>query len=63
MRLSPDALQAFTEKSKDFVDSNFEAYLDELQQLARIPGIAWSAFDPAELERSAEAVAKLLAGT
>ncbi|MEY4423700.1 MAG: hypothetical protein RLZZ258_803 [Actinomycetota bacterium] len=63
MRLSPDALQAFTEKSKDSVNSNFEAYLDELQQLARIPGIAWSAFDPAELERSAEAVAKLLAGT
>ncbi len=63
MRLSPDALQAFTEKSKDFIDSNFEAYLDELQQLARIPGIAWTAFDPAELDRSAEAVAKLLEGT
>ncbi len=36
--------------------------IDQLAELVRIPGIAWESFDPAELERSAEAVANLLAG-
>lgn len=48
---------------KSFVERNFDNLTGELIQLAKIPGIAWEAFDAAELERSAEAVATLLKDT
>ncbi|MGG5751536.1 dipeptidase [Zafaria sp. Z1313] len=38
----------------------FDRTLAELKELVSIPGIAWEAFDPAELGRSAEAVAALV---
>lgn len=41
------------------VDADFGRVVDELKDLVAISGIAWEAFDPAELERSAEAVAAL----
>jgi acetylornithine deacetylase/succinyl-diaminopimelate desuccinylase-like protein len=41
----------------------FSSKLAQLGQLVRIPGIAWDAFDAENLERSAEAVAKLLTDT
>lgn len=47
-------------EAKTFVDQNFDHLLGELIELAKIPGIAWEAFDPSELERSANSVAQLL---
>ncbi|MGP0223156.1 dipeptidase [Paenarthrobacter sp. NCHU4564] len=41
------------------VDSAFDSTLATLKDLVAIPGIAWSSFDPAHLDRSAEAVAAL----
>lgn len=45
---------------RDVNNCNFQAVLNDLKDLVAIPGIAWEAFDPAELQRSAEAVAQLL---
>ncbi|MCZ2404305.1 dipeptidase [Paenarthrobacter sp. Z7-10] len=42
------------------VAGNFRATVDALVDLVAIPGIAWDAFDVAELERSAAAVAALI---
>lgn len=43
--------------------SAFPKALEELSELVSIPGIAWEAFDQAQLGKSAEAVARLLRGT
>jgi len=48
---------------KEKVDAAFPVALANLGDLVRIPGIAWDAFDPQQLERSAEAVAELLRDT
>ncbi|WP_026554919.1 dipeptidase [Arthrobacter sp. 35W] len=45
------------------VRSRFDATVAELVDLVAISGIAWEAFDAAELERSAEAVAELVRST
>lgn len=50
-------------KAKLEIEQNFSGLLDELIALAKIPGIAWEAFDAQELERSAQAVAGLLQDT
>lgn len=50
-------------KAKLEIEQNFSGLLDELIALAKIPGIAWEAFDAQELERSALAVAGLLQDT
>ncbi|MCA4131410.1 dipeptidase [Arthrobacter sp. M4] len=42
------------------VDRSFGQTLATLSDLVSIPGIAWPSFDPAPLERSAEAVAELI---
>jgi acetylornithine deacetylase/succinyl-diaminopimelate desuccinylase-like protein len=42
------------------VSRSFDATLAQLTGLVAIPGIAWPSFDPAPLERSAQAVADLL---
>jgi acetylornithine deacetylase/succinyl-diaminopimelate desuccinylase-like protein len=42
------------------LERRFDASLAELVELARIPGVSAPGFDPAELERSAAAVAALL---
>ncbi|WP_028267087.1 dipeptidase [Arthrobacter sp. MA-N2] len=44
---------------KSSVDGTFDETMSRLKALVAIPGIAWPSFDPAELERSAEAVAAL----
>ncbi len=49
--------------ANDFVANNFGELKETLIALAKIPGIAWEAFDKKELERSAEAVAKLFSDT
>lgn len=48
---------------KEKVDAAFPAAIANLGDLVRIPGIAWDAFDPQQLERSAEAVADLFKAT
>lgn len=48
---------------KEKVDAAFPAAIANLGDLVRIPGIAWDAFDPQQLERSAEAVADLFRAT
>ncbi|MBV1778482.1 dipeptidase [Paeniglutamicibacter sp. ABSL32-1] len=42
------------------VEMDFERIVSELGRLVAIPGIAWESFDPAQLDRSAEAVAQLV---
>lgn len=54
--------QEVVERLRQGVHRRFPKTLEQLCELARIPGIAWGAFDPAELERSAEAVAALARG-
>lgn len=49
--------------AKSFVESKFDELKNELISLAKIPGIAWEAFDAADLERSANAVAQLFQDT
>jgi len=44
------------EQAQKFVDAAFEEAVAKLRHLVSIPGIAWPSFDPAELNRSAEAV-------
>ena len=48
---------------RESVASYFSETVAELVELVAIPGIAWDAFDPAALERSAEAVAALIRST
>jgi acetylornithine deacetylase/succinyl-diaminopimelate desuccinylase-like protein len=45
----------------DAIDARFDATVEELADLVRIPGVSAPGHDPAELERSARAVAALLA--
>jgi len=49
--------------TKEKIDAAFPVALANLGDLVRIPGIAWDAFDPQQLERSAEAVAELFRQT
>src|SRR5215218_9374235 len=44
------------------VSEAFDDTIAELKDLVGIPGIAWQSFDPAQLDRSAEAVAALVRG-
>jgi acetylornithine deacetylase/succinyl-diaminopimelate desuccinylase-like protein len=48
-----------TSKVRDQIEKNFSQRVATLGKLVRIPGIAWEAFDEADLERSAQAVAEL----
>ena len=57
----------FTPPSQDTIDALRETVngsrdklLGELSELVAIPSVAWDSFDPADLERSAEAVKGLL---
>jgi acetylornithine deacetylase/succinyl-diaminopimelate desuccinylase-like protein len=45
------------------IEQLFEPQLETLKSLVRIPGIAWDAFDPQQLEASARAVANLFDST
>ena len=47
------------DEARALVESGFERAVADLSSLVAIPGIAWESFDPAHLERSAEAVAAL----
>lgn len=49
--------------ANEYIANNFDELKETLISLAKIPGIAWEAFDANELERSAQAVAKLFSDT
>lgn len=49
-------LSALVEKS---ITARFDGYMDQLARLVAIPSIAWDAFDPSNLTKSAETVAGL----
>lgn len=55
--------EQYLNTANSVVRSSFEEFKKHLIELARIPGIAWDAFDANELERSAKAVAKLFQDT
>ena len=54
---------ALIEKVREVVDGDFAKRIGDLGRLVKIEGIAWDAFDAANLEISAEAVAELLRET
>lgn len=43
-----------------YLDEHFDRFLKELSDLVRIPSVSFNGFDPAEVRRSAEAVAILM---
>lgn len=47
---------------RNAVSGSFSQTVEELKELVAIPGIAWEAFDPSQLERSAQAVSALISG-
>ncbi len=51
----PELLASLT----DAVQAGFPSAVGELAELVRIPSVSWAAFDPAPVQRSAEAVARL----
>lgn len=59
----PNLTDAEVESAAQQVEQLFEAQLETLKSLVRIPGIAWDAFDSANLEASATAVAELFGST
>jgi acetylornithine deacetylase/succinyl-diaminopimelate desuccinylase-like protein len=64
MTTSPISIdQAQLEQAKKLVDERFTTATDELAALVRIPGIAWEAFEPKNLELSAETIAQLFRDT
>jgi acetylornithine deacetylase/succinyl-diaminopimelate desuccinylase-like protein len=62
---SPD-LTALSDRDRAVlaaVDAGFDRAVDDLKALVRIPSVAWDAYDPAQVQASAEAVAALAEGT
>lgn len=60
---APYAASLPISKLRESVAANFPATVAELVDLVAIPGIAWEAFDPNALDRSADAVAALIRST
>jgi acetylornithine deacetylase/succinyl-diaminopimelate desuccinylase-like protein len=64
MRLNPPTITSDQlAKASQAVDTIFPSLLETLQDLVRIPGIAWEAFDATQLDKSAEAVKQLFEST
>ncbi|HET7414184.1 MAG TPA: dipeptidase [Arthrobacter sp.] len=57
-RPAGDAAAVDIEAIRNSIDARFDTAVEHLKELVSIPGIAWDAFDPEELNRSAEAVAE-----
>ena len=51
------------DRAKTLIAESFTAATEELASLVRIPGIAWEAFEPKNLDLSAETIAKLFRDT
>ncbi|PWC04235.1 dipeptidase [Agromyces badenianii] len=47
---------------RDAVEAAFPSTIADLTHLVKIPSVSWAAFDPAQVEASAEAVAELVRG-
>ncbi|MHA7295395.1 M20/M25/M40 family metallo-hydrolase [Arthrobacter sp. HLT1-21] len=56
----PSSTDFSTQDLRAAVAAGFDGTVSQLVDLVAIPGIAWAAFDPAELDRSAAAVAELI---
>lgn len=56
-------MQEFADSVKQEIQNSFAELKQQLIELARIPGIAWDAFDANHLEESAQAVARLFTET
>jgi acetylornithine deacetylase/succinyl-diaminopimelate desuccinylase-like protein len=64
MRLNPPTISPEQlSRARQAVDQIFPSALETLQDLVRIPGIAWEAFDSANLDKSAVAVKQLFEST
>lgn len=61
--LIPTISDSELQRAGEAVTELFPSALETLKDLVRIPGIAWDAFDAADLERSVEAVRALFDGT
>src|ERR1700751_2730764 len=48
-----------THKAVDYAETNYDSFLEDLKALARIPSVSFPGFNPKEVVRSAEAVARL----
>ncbi|MGO4300489.1 dipeptidase [Leifsonia sp. RAF41] len=57
------AAEGAEQKVRTAVEAGLPSAVADLSQLVRIPSVSWSAFDPANVRRSAEAVAALLTDT
>jgi acetylornithine deacetylase/succinyl-diaminopimelate desuccinylase-like protein len=57
------AQEAADREVRAAVDAGLPSAIADLSQLVRIPSVSWSAFDPANVRRSADAVAALLTDT
>ncbi|ARJ05159.1 dipeptidase [Cnuibacter physcomitrellae] len=62
-RKDPAALSEGEQAVVEAVQAALPQSIADLGGLVRIPSVSWSAFDPAEVQRSADAVAGLLDGT
>jgi acetylornithine deacetylase/succinyl-diaminopimelate desuccinylase-like protein len=58
--MNESKIESLVSDVKESVNLQFPARIADLCDLVRIPGIAWDAFDAADLERSAQAVKALL---
>jgi len=59
----PTIGEAELDQARDAVENIFPKALHTLENLVRIPGIAWEAFDANELNKSAESVKRLFEST
>lgn len=60
---APATDPALLEALREHVHGALPTTIADLSALVRIPSVSWSAFDPAHVERSAEAVADLVRST
>lgn len=60
---APDSPDGVEQEVRAAVHAGLPSAIADLAQLVRIPSVSWSAFDPANLRRSADAVAALLTET
>ena len=59
----PSASAADEGRLRTVVEEGLPSAVADLSRLVRIPSVSWSAYDPAHVRASADAVAALLAGT
>lgn len=62
MDSAPDNTLIPVDALRSQVAADFNTTLEDLKELVAVPGIAWEAFDPEQLERSAQSVSELLRG-